>query len=83
MVKHQTGLHHGGRLSLYLFIIFVDFLSIGIRENKNITGVEMHNSILKKITQLADDINLILCIRFSFFWKYLDYAHLNLNSELS
>ncbi len=50
----MRGVRQGYPISPYLFIMAVELLAIGIRENPKIKGIKINVSILK-ITQLADD----------------------------
>jgi hypothetical protein len=55
----ERGVRQGCPISPYLFIIAVELLAIGIRENKNINGIKVNGSTLK-ITQLADDTTIFV-----------------------
>lgn len=55
----QRGCRQGDSLSPYLFILCAEILSIMIRENKKIKGINI-NGMEFKITQYADDTTLTL-----------------------
>ncbi len=50
----MRGVRQACPISSYLFIMAVELIAIGIRENPKIKGIEINSSILK-ITQLVDD----------------------------
>ena len=57
--KVQRGCRQGDPLSCYIFILCAEILSIKIRANKNIKGIEI-NETQYKLSQFADDTSFIL-----------------------
>ena len=55
----ERGVRQGCPLSALLFLCVVEVLANNMRENPNIKGIKINNSEVK-ITQLADDMTLIL-----------------------
>jgi len=55
----HRGVRQGDPLSPYLFIIAVEILAYAIKENKNITGIDIKCREIK-LTQYADDLTLTL-----------------------
>ena len=50
----KRGVRQGCPISPYIFILAVELLAIGIRENPEVKGIDINGTILK-ISQLADD----------------------------
>jgi len=57
--KLGRGCRQGNPLSPYIFILCVEILGIAIRNNPQIKGIKI-GDVEHKITQFADDTNLIL-----------------------
>ncbi len=57
--KLERGVRQGCRLSAYLFILAIEILENKIRYEKNITGLNIDNKIIR-LTLVANDLTLIL-----------------------
>ena len=57
--KLQRGIRKGCQISPYLFIIAVELLANGIRNNENIQGIKVGKSEIR-ISQLADDTTVFV-----------------------
>ena len=57
--KLQRGIRQGCPISPYLFIIAVEVLASGIRNNNDIKGIKV-NGVEFKVSQLADDTTIFL-----------------------
>ena len=58
----NRGIRQGCPLSALLFIIAVEMLSVNIKQNKEIKGIEIgnENDLEIKVVQLADDTTLLV-----------------------
>ena len=83
--KLTRGVRQGCPLSCYIFIICAEIMSIAIRCNENIKGINIDDSETK-ITQFADDTTLILdgskssiCNAIKIIENFCDISGLKLN----
>ena len=83
----SRGVRQGCLLSPLLFVLCVELLAQKIRENPQITGIELPNSIEAKLSQFADDTTLIrkdttsLCESISVLGSFGEISGLKLNSK--
>lgn len=57
----ERGCRRGDPLSPYLFTLCAEILAVLIRNNKNIKGIKMNNTIFV-ISQYADDTSILMAL---------------------